>query len=584
MANRITASRRQFLKQALYGAGASALPFVLAACNTAATPSPAAPAAEANPAPAGNETAVSVAAAPTTAAVATTAAEPAAVATVDVALKSAGWPFDALPSKEDQAKDPATKAYAEVLQEWLDQNPGVGVTQVDANIWVQQDLVTLVAGGTAPTWFPGNVLGGWDASATRAAFLQNLTADLTPLLARYNINSKLAEYAKPLWEKWQVDGKYYGAPQDYGAGNGIYFRRDLIKEAGLVEPKPGWTWNDFKQLAKSLTSGKRKGAAMQAGGMGWGLSANGLDGIRPDAKTSWHWRWNYTDDASERERIINRYRSMLFEDKSILTDVSFGDGEVAKAFSRQDAAMFPNNAGFYTRDPSDPDGMSILADTLGKPLEEIVGWVTHPIGDNGRSIGNTQPFVILVSLSPDLKDDALDKAFSLYTHLLFGPGYVQLLQAVYAASKDTRYVFGSATPINGLTKIEGVPSSITETWGAKYTDAVKVATSQPLIPDPAWYLPPEKSGGPTTDLYDAAISRWTSEKGQIDIVADLKKLEADRNKQNESFTSSVSKDQFVAGAKNYYAALDAFWKEHAPDYYNNVFAPLLKQKILPELG
>jgi hypothetical protein len=114
-------------------------------------------------------------------------------------------------------------------------------------------------------------------------------------------------------------------------------------------------------------------------------------------------------------------------------------------------------------------------------------------------------------------------------------------------------------------------------------DAVRAATQHPLIPDQAWFIPAEEQVGPTSNAIDDAFSRWWFETGRVDIGRDLRRVEQIRNSQADGFTSSVADEEFVAGARRYYEALETFWRTHSPRFYEEVFRDWYEQKVLPAL-
>ncbi len=130
---------------------------------------------------------------------------------------------------------------------------------------------------------------------------------------------------------------------------------------------------------------------------------------------------------------------MIYEDKSALADVSMPDGDVLSAFFRGDAAMHSNSVVYFTVTPGSDNAPADLAKKLDKPIEDVVGWMTQPVGTNGRGTG-TQGQVDLVGLSPDLDDEALDKAVSLLLHTQ-RPGWVQARKAVFDDTKDPKRVY-----------------------------------------------------------------------------------------------------------------------------------------------
>lgn len=504
---------------------------------------------------------------------------------VDVTLKTAAWPYAAMPDESAAADDPVLSAYREVLQTWMDDNPGVKLEAIEFDVWDQQALTTAVTGGTAPAFFPGNVLGGWNATITKSAFLQGLSADVTDVLDRYQLNDKIAPYAKPIWDSWKVDGRYYAAPQGYGAGNGIYFRRDLINELGLQEPQAGWTWADLTELANGLTKGNRRGFGAQSyflgawlGSEGWSLLPN-----IPAPDTSWNWTYDYQTQAEVWKSIIDQYRDMAFNVKSIQSDIGWADGDVTAAFAQERAAMMPNNQFFMLGDPDTDNTPGNLAKKLDKPLDDVVGWIQYPVGRHGN-INGTQPFMTVLGFAPDLDDVALDKAVSLHTYLAFGDGFVAQKQAIYDATEDLQKVWSDPTPLAGNVEIPGVPGSVAEAWGQRYADNVAAAAALPLIPNQSNYLPAEENPGPSSTAIEDATSAWMYEKGNVDVGADLAKLTDTMNKQAGGFTSSASDDDFIAGARSYFEAVVAFWAEHAPDYSANVVRPWYEQSVRPALG
>jgi hypothetical protein len=89
---------------------------------------------------------------------------------------------------------------------------------------------------------------------------------------------------------------------------------------------------------------------------------------------------------------------------------------------------------------------------------------------------------------------------------------------------------------------------------------------------------------PTSEAVDDAFSKWWFERGDVDIAADLKRMENVRNTQAKSFTSSVADEEFTAGARKYYEAHDAFWQQNSPEFHEGVFRDFYEQKIRPALG
>jgi multiple sugar transport system substrate-binding protein len=68
-----------------------------------------------------------------------------------------------------------------------------------------------------------------------------------------------SDYPKALVDLYTYNGKHYGIPKDYDT-IGVFYSKELFKQAGVEEPKAGWTWEDFHKKAKAISDwGKSKG-------------------------------------------------------------------------------------------------------------------------------------------------------------------------------------------------------------------------------------------------------------------------------------------------------------------------------------
>ncbi|WP_254787804.1 sugar ABC transporter substrate-binding protein [Curtobacterium sp. MMLR14_010] len=61
----------------------------------------------------------------------------------------------------------------------------------------------------------------------------------------------LSEYDQTGLEGMKVDGKLYGLPYDTGPML-VFYNKDLLAKAGVAEPEPGWTTDEFEADAKKL--------------------------------------------------------------------------------------------------------------------------------------------------------------------------------------------------------------------------------------------------------------------------------------------------------------------------------------------
>jgi multiple sugar transport system substrate-binding protein len=138
------------------------------------------------------------------------------------------------------------------------------------------------------------LLGRLDASApdmfvsldTQAPALIKRGAlfDMNPLAGDAKL--KLDDFQPAGLAAWQRGPALYGLPADL-TPTVMFYNRDLFAAAGVAEPAPGWTWDDWLADAKKLTitsNGQvsRHGTAVGAwSAMVWG---NGGELVSPDGK------------------------------------------------------------------------------------------------------------------------------------------------------------------------------------------------------------------------------------------------------------------------------------------------------------
>ena len=519
----------------------------------------------------------------------------------EVTLKIGGAtgaePYPVMPSAAIQKKDANAKGYAEALTSWLDDNPGVKLTHIKADVQNTDALVASIGGGTAPDLFIGNVLGSWGTGPIRDAFVQGLAADVTDLASKYGFAKKLNPVVKPAWDFWAVDGKRFGLPYEYsGAGQGLYYRRDFLEAAG-IEDIPfdhTWTWSRVREIAKATTAGNRKGIALVNWNFWAPLSANGHGLLTqlpaPDQK--WHWKADYATYRETWVKAVELFRGMLYTDQSVRTDITFTDQQASDAFGRAQVGMWMGNPAALTHSPNDPS-MSKFVSLNKKPYEEVVSWIPVPYGDQGYFDGTARYSAAMISFRPDADDAVLDKAVSLHAFMM-GPGLTTQMKVINDQTKDLRnvyggYVGGSMIPTNTMIPIfaeslTDLPGSAEEAWGKSIVDAYSAGTKLAPTPPRELFFPAEQNPGPSGTASDDAINRFAFERSGVDIAADFEKLERTLNKTYESFSSSIDADTFSAAAKKYYGELDKLLREEATEFHAEVYGPWYSDKVLPALN
>lgn len=514
-------------------------------------------------------------------------------ATVKVTFLTNGWPGDSMPTAAEQKASINTKAYADSLAKWLKQNPGVTIKHTDTTIWDQKVVTQAIAAGTAPTWYQGEVLGSYQNGPVRSAFAKGLAADMTSLVASTGLESQLTDFFRPIYQSWKVNGKYYGTPGGYGVGDGTFYRRDLVKAAGLAEPTADWNWTDFRNLAKALTAPNRKGVALQWYVFDQSMQANqlisaatsyGSLGLVPKPSQGWPWAFDLTPWQAQFEQIINNWRGMYYVDKSLTSQSSTGDSDVAQAFARGDVAMMANNTGYFTRPATDPTSAVNIALKVNKPFDEVVGWISHPKGYLG-TFGATQAGLALCSVDPHFNRNppGLAKAFDFGVQMLVGQAMVDQTLEIYKANKDLKEVFQFLPPMSkNQASFPGITGTPEEAWGSATINAINAAGAIPALPDPGFYFPAETNAGPTGDAFTDANTGWAFTQDSIPSI--LNKLQSVQNQQFSSLSSSVSQADFLSNAKKFFADLDAFWAKYAPEFSQQMYHAWYEQTILPALG
>ncbi|MGJ7911906.1 ABC transporter substrate-binding protein [Neobacillus sp. LXY-1] len=67
----------------------------------------------------------------------------------------------------------------------------------------------------------------------------------------------LNDFYQGLFNYSSMDGKTYGMPAGFTT-RVVYYNKDLFDKANIPYPKDGWTWDEFKQIAKKLSDPAKK--------------------------------------------------------------------------------------------------------------------------------------------------------------------------------------------------------------------------------------------------------------------------------------------------------------------------------------
>lgn len=164
------------------------------------------------------------------------------------------------------ATDPRSLARRAVFEEFHRQNPGMRVVNAGGlelpGEKAESNFLMSMAGDTAPDVFYVNFRQYYnyiDQGFCRP--LDDLIAQDPSLMER--VNPTILDIIK------SYDGKIYALPF-FQVAQGLYYRKDHFREAGLDPNKPPTTWEEFYQYAKKITESTpgRSGFAFSANPQG----------------------------------------------------------------------------------------------------------------------------------------------------------------------------------------------------------------------------------------------------------------------------------------------------------------------------
>ncbi len=148
--------------------------------------------------------------------------------------------------------------YHQAFKAFMAKNPDIQVKLLHIparDYWTK--LTAMFAAGKAPDLiFINNI--NFPAFAAKG-----LLVPLEDYIKKDNFDTGL--YYKGILDAFRYKGRLYVLPRDV-SNLVLYYNRDLFKRAGLSDPDPNWTWEDFLKAAKALTV-EKNGKRVQ-----WGLS------------------------------------------------------------------------------------------------------------------------------------------------------------------------------------------------------------------------------------------------------------------------------------------------------------------------
>ncbi|MDQ6711229.1 MAG: ABC transporter substrate-binding protein [Candidatus Dormibacteraeota bacterium] len=152
--------------------------------------------------------------------------------------------------------------------------------------------------------------------------------DLTPLMSKWGVNSD--EYISTLMTPWQLNGKQYALPKDFG-DLVLFYNKSMFSAKGLQPPA---SWDDVKTDAKALTTATAKGISLPADAARFDAFVFGYGGqVLSSDKTKAVFNDQKAQDA------LTFYSSFQLQDKSSDLPDKLGATWPGDAFGKQKAAM-----------------------------------------------------------------------------------------------------------------------------------------------------------------------------------------------------------------------------------------------------
>ena len=152
--------------------------------------------------------------------------------------------------------------------------------------------------------------------------------DLNPLMSKWGVSAD--EFIPTLMTPWQLSGKQYALPKDFG-DLVLFYNKSMFTAAGLQAPT---SWDDIRSAAKTLTKGSVKGLSLPADAARFDafLFGYGAQVLSSDKNKA-----VFNDQKSQ--DALTFYSSFQLQDKSSDLPDKLGATWPGDAFGKQKAAM-----------------------------------------------------------------------------------------------------------------------------------------------------------------------------------------------------------------------------------------------------
>jgi multiple sugar transport system substrate-binding protein len=284
-----------------------------------------------------------------------------------------------------------------------------------------------VASGDIPDIYEV-AIEGFSSVASRGVLVP-----LDELIAKDETAKKLLDDIEPNMLKgmsYATGGKLYFFPMSWN-NIAMFYNKDLFDAAGVPYPKPGWTWDDFRQKAKALTRRDASGKTEQYGyfvpGLNFALTpwllTNGTDKLKNN------WKDSNIKDPRVRE-TFKFLHDLIHVDKSAPGfETTVGD----RQFAAKQVAMF--SSGHWSVPVFMESGL------------KNVGVVMMPAKSESKTVFGVDGFAITkASKNPELAWELVKTLTGVESQQIFADTMrnIPALGSVATSAKYVAYPEGSA--------------------------------------------------------------------------------------------------------------------------------------------
>jgi multiple sugar transport system substrate-binding protein len=217
------------------------------------------------------------------------------------------------------------KIYRDSIDRFIQVCPGISVDYIPIPDKFQDKMIAQMAGGTAPDVFYV------DAQLMSAFASTGQLLALDDYMKQAGVSAN--DFIPALMTEFQLNGKTYGLPKDWGT-LGLIYLPEAFQQAGISEPTADWTWDDMRTAAKAIAAkGKYSGFCMGTDEARFApfVFSNGGSYTSTDYKTA-------TLDTPE-VKTEAQFVADMFKEKSLVRPADIGASWCGEAIGKQLVGM-----------------------------------------------------------------------------------------------------------------------------------------------------------------------------------------------------------------------------------------------------